>query len=256
MPFVGPTESSFDLVRIFQDEKYQYQPEYTRSEITAAAFRTWNWQVNLQEAMFSSPEEGGYPDTLIPGWNFWKEDPEAEMFLPWHDNFSGVSSQAQANRIKEKIRRETKDAYILENGGAFGLFSQFGAAILDPLILLPGSWLFKGGALAARGASVTAKAQRLAAISRKTSMSHIGAQMLRSGGRIGLTTAALETPTQVLLHQLRETRTTPETMTYIVSAGVMGGLLGAAGRGVKITNRYIFISLKIFLKLKQKNRQH
>lgn len=104
--------------------------------------------------------------------------------------------------IKTKIRRELNNRQILADAGFGGFAAMFAAAVMDPLIFIPGTGVIRG----ARGAASAAR----------TALAFGGA----GAGIIAVQEAAL--------HATQETRTPFESAINITGGAILSGILGGA----------------------------
>lgn len=131
-------------------------------------------------------------------------------------DFYDARSPGDIERIKRRIDRELENRMILRDAGAYGFIASMAAAILDPLIFIPGVGIAKS----ARGAVL------------------IGRTMARTGALGGGLIAVQE----AALHMTQRTRTPQESALNIAGGVVLAGLLGGAIG--KLTQRQLNVATK------------
>ena len=63
----------------------------------------------------------------------------------YSDEFVGSRSSAETKSIIARIDKREKDQEVLRSGGWLGIVAGFGTGLVDPLNLVPGGALYKGG---------------------------------------------------------------------------------------------------------------
>jgi len=116
--------------------------------------------------------------------------------------FMDARTLGEIERIKKRIMRELDNRRILAQAGIGGFAATFGAAVLDPLIFIPGVNVAKS----AKGAFSVGKVALQSA--------------LAGGGIVGAQ--------ELALHQTQLTRTGVESAINITGGVVLSGLLGGA----------------------------
>ena len=131
-----------------------------------------------------------------------KDIADTRFLTDYSDEFVGARSRAETRSIMAKIERREHDEEILRSGGWLGIVAGFGAGLIDPLNLVPGGAIFKGGKVAATVKSAV------------------------SGGKNFGAVAAVQ---QGLLSLSHPEQTLEESIFNIGAATLVGGLLDAAG---------------------------
>ena len=169
------------------------QPE--SEGMAGPAFREGNWLVSLlaQDTTMYKPE---------PKYTPLQDIADTRFLTDYSDEFVGARSRAETRSIMAKIERREHDEEILRSGGWLGIVAGFGAGLIDPLNLVPGGAVFKGGKVAATVKSAV------------------------SGGRNFGAVAAVQ---QGLLSLSHPEQTLEESIFNIGAATLVGGLLDAAG---------------------------
>lgn len=159
------------------------------------AFREGNWLVALlaRDTQMYKPE---------PGYTPLQDIADTRYLLDYSDEFVGSRSSAETKSIIAHIDRREKDQEILRSGGWFGTVAGLGAGLIDPLNLLPGGALYKGGKFAGAVKSAI------------------------SGARAFAPVAAVQ---QGLLKISHPEQTLEESIFNIGAATLVGGLLDAGG---------------------------
>jgi hypothetical protein len=167
--------------------------------IFAAAFR----QNNLFGSYGSMLSNfAGTSNQADASYNAWDEIKGTEFEDKWQ-YFATSNNSAYTSAMKAQLEQEVADRRTLEAGGWTATLANFGAAVVDPTILIPvGGEIIKGAQGAYKFADVA----------------------LRSSLAAGLSTTAQEAG----LHASQELRTAKESAYAIGGAVVLGGLLGGA----------------------------
>lgn len=133
----------------------------------------------------------------LTGDEVWKEIEGTRYESQW-DRFAGVFNRRGMAAMKAQIDMEIADRRNIEGAGWGGFFAELGAAVIDPINLIPvGGQIAKGGT--------------------------IGRMALRTS----LAGMAGATVSEIALHASQKTRTLKESGYAIAGGAVIGGLLGA-----------------------------
>jgi len=178
--------------------KPELKQEFSFGEIAQAAFERENTLVstivNIASNKTDDPEDANY-DVI--------GKIENTPYQDYFDSFVGkVYNDQQFETMKAKIDRELQNREIINSSGALGIGMSVGAALLDPVNLIP----IGGVAYKSFKAGKTLKG-------------------IVQGVEVGL---ASEAATEAILQSQQETRTIEETVTNIAGGAVFGGLIGGA----------------------------
>ncbi|NTU49560.1 MAG: hypothetical protein HGA87_01455 [Desulfobulbaceae bacterium] len=128
---------------------------------------------------------------------------DLEGYEGYAKSFINVESRHDAELIKQRIDQELNDREVIARSGAAGVVAGIATGILDPINFIP-----IGGAAVTTG--------------------KVGANILRSAGKVALAGAVAGTANEIIMQGLEETRTVEESAFNIAGATVLSGLLGAA----------------------------
>ena len=123
-------------------------------------------------------------------------------YEPHLNRFKEAFNQNDFDKITRNIDREEDNSELLDNAGAFGIVSMFGASLLDPINLIP----IGGEAY---------KAWRVGKVAK-------GALRTGTAGLVSTTAS------EAILQSTQETRTKEESLINIGAGTVLSGILGGA----------------------------